>query len=97
MSFSRISAGERNVVKVFSELGTAFVRRKVLNGREKEWGMWPDESPGRGSGSVPRYLREQRNHRDHRQHRYEQEHLDLPPTRTSIQHKLGTRIGEIGR
>ena len=30
--------------------------RKRLNGREKEFGICPDERPGRGSGSVPRNL-----------------------------------------
>jgi len=33
-----------------------FVFKKFMKGREKECGMWPDDSPGRGSGSVPRYL-----------------------------------------
>lgn len=41
---------------VLSELGILFVRRNALKGREKEWGMWPEERPGRGSGSEPRYL-----------------------------------------
>jgi hypothetical protein len=27
--------------------------RKVLKGREKELGIWPEESPGRGSGALP--------------------------------------------
>jgi len=36
--------------------------RKRLNGSENEFGMCPDERPGRGSGSVPRNLN--KNERD---------------------------------
>jgi hypothetical protein len=38
-------------------LGLVFVWRKAVNGSEKECGMWPEESPGRGSGSAPVNLR----------------------------------------
>jgi len=27
--------------------------KKRLNGREKELGIWPEDSPGLGSGSFP--------------------------------------------
>lgn len=42
---------------VYSPSGVPCFCKKRLNGSEKEFGMWPDESPGRGSGIVPRYLR----------------------------------------
>jgi hypothetical protein len=35
---------------------TSFCWRKAVKGREREYGMCPDWRPGRGSGSVPRYL-----------------------------------------
>ena len=34
----------------------AFVWRKEVKGMEKEWGMCPEERPGRGSGSFPENL-----------------------------------------
>lgn len=36
--------------------GAVLLCRNVLKGRDSEFGMWPDESPALGSGSVPRYL-----------------------------------------
>lgn len=51
------SDGGRNVVYVAPVLGLVFVWRKAVNGSEKECGMWPEESPGRGSGSAPVNLR----------------------------------------
>lgn len=50
----RISAGDKKVVYGVGELGDVWVWRKVLKGSDKECGIWPDERPGRGSGSVPR-------------------------------------------
>lgn len=47
-----ISSGWRKTVKP-----SGLLSKKVLNGREKELGMCPEERPGRGSGSVPRNLK----------------------------------------
>ena len=33
-----------------------FVFKKLVKERENECGMWPDDSPGRGSGSAPMNL-----------------------------------------
>lgn len=30
--------------------------RRALKGREREWGMWPEERFGRGSGAEPVHL-----------------------------------------
>ena len=40
------------------------MRKKWLKGSENEFGIWPEERPALGSGSVPRYL--QNEHRDER-------------------------------
>ena len=45
----------RNVVYLVPFVAV-FVFRKLVKGRENEYGIWPDDSPGRGSGSAPRYL-----------------------------------------
>lgn len=50
-----ISEGPRKVV--YSEpLFEMCFCKNILNGSEKECGIWPDDSPGRGSGSAPVYL-----------------------------------------
>lgn len=37
-------------------MGVVWVFRNTLKGRVNEWGMCPEDKPGRGSGSVPRKL-----------------------------------------
>lgn len=50
-----ISEGERNVEYSCPVLVLCFCKKR-LNVKEYEWGIWPEERPGRGSGSVPVYL-----------------------------------------
>ncbi len=52
---SRTSDSGRNVVYSGPALGLCFWRNK-LKGSEWEFGIWPEGSPGRGSGSSPVYL-----------------------------------------
>ena len=53
-----ISLSDRKTVNV--PPGAWRVSKNVLKGSESEFGMWPEDSPGRGSESVPRYLCNQR-------------------------------------
>ena len=50
-----ISEGARKVVYSGPFFEPCFCKN-TLNGSEKECGIWPDDNPGRGSGSVPVYL-----------------------------------------
>ena len=48
----RISEGARKVVYSEPCFELCFCKN-TLNGSENEFGIWPDDNPGRGSGSVP--------------------------------------------
>ena len=50
-----ISEGARKVVYSEPCFELCFCKN-TLNGSEKEYGIWPDDNPGRGSGSVPMNL-----------------------------------------
>ena len=62
-------------------------------GTERELGIWPDESPARGSGEVPSKLQI----RESIPPRIKRQVFNAPTSRPGIKHDLGRRFREVVR
>jgi hypothetical protein len=86
---SRRSLGGRYVDQVFS--GGEGGETRAVNGKEREWGMCPEEREGRGSGASPVHLSDKRKQMAKSAGAFvdrKKELRQIPLTTPSIQHEL---------